>query len=200
MKFTYRKADFLRKGTAKRTELRADPVPPGSEQWYRVRMFIPKSFTAGEGNFIITQFHSPPDEGEAGKIATLYLATDGKKLTLGNRWDARKITPPRLPQGKQDWNLGPLPTDRWVDYVYHIKWSHNSDGLLEVFQDGRLVVQKIGPNCYNDKQGPNMKIGIYASGIRANPEGYKFDQKVLYYDAVSSGDTHTSPQAVMPEF
>lgn len=200
VKFTYKLTDYMANGNTKRAELRAKPDAIGSERWYRVSLFVPKSFTTGKGSFIITQFHSQLDKGEQGKITTLFLATDGKKLTLGNRWDARKITPPRQPQGKQNWDLGQLPTERWIDYVYHIKWSYQSDGLLEVFQDGKKVVKKTGPNCYNDRQGPNMKIGIYASTIKSNPEKYKFDQKVLYFDAVHISDAWTNYQTLVPRF
>lgn len=94
--------------------------------------------------------------------------------------------------------MGPLPKGRWIDFVYHVKWSYQSDGILEVFQDGRKVVSKMGPNSYNDPKGPYMKIGMYASGIHNKTENYNFNEQVLYFDEVRIGDATASYQAVAP--
>lgn len=187
IKFTYKKSDYANHG-AKRAELRYSNAPMGSERWYRVSIFVPTNFKATQSGYIITQFHDKPDQGEEFKIPPLDLATDGRTLFLSNRWDTREITPPR--QGEyQGWNLGPLPKNRWIDFVYHVKWSYRSDGFLEVFQDGKKVASKRGPNTYNDDIGPNLKIGMYAAGISSNPQEYDFDQQVLYYDEVKIADS-----------
>lgn len=194
LKVTYKKTDGQ---DTKRAELAGDFAPGNSERWYGISIYVPTSFTTTEGSFIITQFHDQPDDGEAYKIPPLFLATNGQRLTLGNRWDTRKITPPRDVQ-RQDWDLGLLPKGRWVDFVFHVKWSHQSDGILEVFQDGKMVVSKTGTNSYNDQSGPYMKLGMYASGIESHPEEYNFTQQEIYFDEVRVGDAGASYQDVSP--
>lgn len=186
LKVTYRKTDYITHG-ARRAELKHSHVPVGAERWYSVSIFTPTSFKTTKGGFIITQFHDKPDLGEANKIPALFLATDGQKLSLGNRWDTHRFTAKVRDVQGQSWDLGPLPKGRWIDFKYHVKWSYKSDGFLEVYMDGKRVVHKTGPNYYNDKVGPNIKIGMYASGIRSKPEKYDFDQQVLYFDAVRIG-------------
>jgi hypothetical protein len=163
-----------------------------------VSIYVPNDFKVTEGSFIITQFHDKPDSEEGGKIPPLFLQTNGRTLKLGSRWDASKTTTNSRDVQRQNWDLGPLPKGRWIDFVYHVKWSYQSDGLLEVFQDGKRVVYKKGPNSYNDDLGPYMKIGMYASGIRSKPEKYDFDQQVLYFDEVQVGDASASYEAVIP--
>ena len=196
LKVTYKKTDYTAQGS-RRAELEGESVPAGSERWYGVSIYVPTSFTTTEGPFIITQFHDRPDEGEKSKIPALFLSTDGQNLSLGNRWDTRPITPPRDVQ-RQDWDLGSLPKGRWIDFVFHVKWSYQSDGILEVFQDGRMIVSKRGPNTYNDQRGPYMKIGMYASDIRSHPEEYNFDEQVLYFDEVRIEDGSASYEDVAP--
>jgi len=55
------------------------------------------------------------------------------------------------------WKYRERKVDRWV---FHIKWSHKPDGLLEVWKDGKLVVRKTGPNTYNDERVPFLKWGL----------------------------------------
>lgn len=188
LKLTFKKSDY-EKNNSKRAELRAKPDPIGSERWYKLSMYVPSNWANTENGFIITQFHSKPDQGEESKISTLYLATDGKNLSLTNNWDSRRTSSARQPQGSQHWDLGALPKGRWVDYTYHIKWSYESDGILELFQDGKRVVKRIGPNCYNDQEGPKLKFGMYASGIRAHPEEYNFVDQDIYFDGVRIADS-----------
>lgn len=188
LKITYKKTDYTT-NESRRAELRHDEhVPMGSERWYKVSIYVPTDFKATTGGYVITQFHDKNDSGETPKLPALFLGTDGKTLGLGNRWDTNKITKDNHNVSGKDWDLGPLPKGRWIDFVYHVKWSYQSDGVLEVFMDGKRVANKTGPNYYNDQVGPNIKIGLYASGIRSSPEEYNFTQQVLYFDSVEIAD------------
>jgi hypothetical protein len=191
VKFTYRKGD------GRRAELALPSVPRNSERWYAASIYVPTDFKAVEGSFIITQFHSTEDKGEPGKIPPLFIQTDGKTLSLGSRWDdGRKLTSNSRDVKRQSWDLGSLPKGRWIDFVYHVKWSYQSDGFLEVFMDGKKVAEKTGPNTYNDDKGPYMKIGMYASGINSEPELYNFSEQVLYFDRIRVGDASANYKTV----
>jgi len=91
------------------------------------------------------------------------LAIYKDRWRVGNRWDPKRVTKnknPRPEGGSEGWYVGNIEKGKWTDWVFHIKWSHKPDGLLEVWKDGKLVVRKTGPNTYNDEKGPFLKMGF----------------------------------------
>jgi len=82
--------------------------------------------------------------------------------------------------------------------VFHVKWSHKSDGILQVWKDGQLIVDKKGPNTYNDQVGPYFKIGVYKPDWKENPQASNTDKRVLYFDQVRIGDNNAGYSAVTP--
>ena len=55
------------------------------------------------------------------------------------------------------------PTEKgcWTDWVVHVKWSYQSDGILQIWKNGEKVVDQNGPNAFNDAHGPFFKMGLY---------------------------------------
>jgi len=196
-KFTHRKSD-----PKVRAEIRKfDSVSANSERWYGYSVFVPKEYAKDPVHEIITQWSNRPvdrDLGEDGRRPSLSLSIRNDKLELNNHWDSRSTTLSRKGVGAKAWDLGPVAKGQWTDWVFHAKWSHKSDGLLEVWRDGRLVVSKTGPNTYNDKTSPSMKIGFYKRQWKNNPEASTTTERVIYYDAVRIGDANASYKDVAP--
>lgn len=86
--------------------------------------------------------------------------------------------------GKEKIDLGPYEAGTWTNWKFHVKWSYQSDGLVEIWKDGQLVVSKTGPNTYNDRQGPYFKIGIYKPDWKYKPQKSNTTQRVIYFDEV----------------
>ncbi len=63
--------------------------------------------------------------------------------------------------GVREYDLGPYETGVWTDWVMHVKWSYDQDGIAEVWKDGRKVIDQSGPNAFNDARGPFFKMGLY---------------------------------------
>lgn len=42
-----------------------------------------------------------------------------------------------------------------------IRWSYGDDGITQIWRDGDLIVDRIGPNTYNDLRGVYLKLGSY---------------------------------------
>ncbi len=194
-KFTFRKSD-----PTKRAELKLEPVPANSEQWYGFSVFIPQEYTKDRVPEVITQWHNRPDGdlGENWRRPALLLRTKNDKFILENRWDSRLVTQSSRDVGTQKWDLGPMAKGQWTDWVVHARWSHKSDGTLEVWKNGKLVVQRTGPNTYNDKRGPFLKLGIYKAQWKSNPEASTTTERVIYFDEVRVGDASASYENVMP--
>lgn len=163
--------------------------------------FFPKEYTKDPMHEVITQWHSRPDRslGENWRRPALSIRTWDDKLKLVNHWDSRSVTPSRKGVDTQTWDLGAIPKGQWIDLVVHAKWSYKSDGLLEVWKNGKLVVRKTGPNTYNDKTGPFFKIGIYKRQWKNNPEESTTTKRVIYFNQVRVGDASASYEDVVPK-
>jgi hypothetical protein len=56
--------------------------------------------------------------------------------------------------------VGSVFTNRWMDFVYHIKWSTGSDGFREVWRDGVKVGRYDGPTL-GTSSAFELRTGIY---------------------------------------
>jgi hypothetical protein len=187
VKFTLKKDD-----PSKRAELRLGAVPPNSEQWYSFSVFLPSDYQQDPSDEIITQWHDLPDRdlGETWKSPALSFKTINGRFALDRNWDSKQVTKIHHPEGQERIDLGSYQTEKWNDFVFHVKWSYDSGGLLEVWQDGKLIVSKTGPNYYNDKRGPYFKIGMYKGGWKGQPEKSTVSERNIYFDEVRVGDAN----------
>lgn len=195
--FTLRESD-----DAKRAELRTDDsVPAGSEAWYGFSQYIPNNWVDDKDSFeIVAQWGAPPDKnlGETnsrGGPPLAFYFEDGV-VKLLRRWDANPVTTPKSNVGSESINLGPYQKGVWTDYVVHIKWTHKPDGFIQVYKNGKLVVDKKNvPTNRNDKAGVlGPGIGIY------KPQGFtrSVKERVIVYDEVRIGGPNSSYQDVSP--
>lgn len=200
VKFTLKKDDPI-VASSKRAELRLGTVPANSEQWFGFSVFFPSNYQKDPSAEIVYQWHEKPDKhlGETWRTPPLYLKTQKGNLYLQRRWDSNQVTKNNEPEGKETIELGPYKTGVWTDFVFHIKWSHKSDGLLEVWKDDKRVVRKTGPNTYNDERGPYFKIGIYKFDWKKNSFKSNTTQRVIYFDEVRVGDANSSYKDVDPQ-
>ena len=85
---------------------------------------------------------------------------------------------------------GAFSQRRLDNWVFHMRWSYKPDALLEIWQDGKLVLTHPGPNCYNDPNGPYFKIGIYHPAWKDfeaetfNAQKVIIPRKVIFHDEV----------------
>ena len=78
--------------------------------------------------------------------------------------------------------FGSLGTNKWTDWVFRIRWSYGNDGIVQVWKNGTQVLNRTGPNCYNDETMPHFRMGIYKS-MRRSEVGDVVERNV-YHDEV----------------
>jgi len=83
--------------------------------------------------------------------------------------------------------------DRWV---FHIKWSHKPDGLLEVWKDGKLCEENWSEYLQRRK-GP-FKMGIYKPHWKSKPKRSKTTKQSHLLDEVRVGNASASYKAGVP--
>jgi hypothetical protein len=195
-------ADFKTYGDSRnrRSEVYTENVgKPGEERWYGFSIYLPKGWEELETFDIVMQIHNKPDAGEGPKSPIMTLETHGKDWSVNNRWDKEKISKPAKNGAggtittNRLWT-GPYETEKWTDWVFHVKWSLEDDGLIEVWKDGQKIAEQKGPNGYNDEQPYYMKIGVYKPAYRVTAP----PQRVIFHDEVRIGNEKASYADVAP--
>ncbi|RAU82007.1 polysaccharide lyase [Pontibacter arcticus] len=163
-------------------------------RWYGLSMYLPSANWSTSNDWeIITQFWSQQDPGEPSHNPPIELFVSRGRLKLGVKWASARIHTDSNRDGEKKYDLGPVPKDKWVDFVYHINYSYKSDGVLEVWMDGKKVVDHRGPNSYNDAKVPYFKYGVYKRNWDS-----KTSKRLLYIDEVRVGNENATYNDVAP--
>ncbi len=130
------------------------------ERWYSERILVPEDWVIehySKGNDIVMQWHAIPGNWKA-TYPNLEISVGG------DHWFVRRsFGSARTPTRTND-TLDTIQPGHWVSWVIHAKWSPGDDGLLQLWKDGKLVMETKGPNVYSDigiQYTPYMKTGIY---------------------------------------
>lgn len=203
MKFEWRLSDYDGNNSSKHTELANAPLPAGEqERWYGFSIFLPDSGMKKDSEpEIISQWHQSPDkdEGEtwSGAGPPLSLSLQNGNLGINYRWDTRRIIVKGdgVPIKQKSIKLGAAPLNRWIDFVFHIRWDAFGSGLLQVWENDSLVVNEKGISLgYNDKRNAYWKLGIYKYTGKSN-----YKSRSLYYDEIRIGNQKATYSDVVPE-
>ena len=200
-RFNLKKTDpIIRNG--KRSEL-CTSSPKNSDGWYGFSNYLPEGYLPDNGFEIVAQWHEVPDFelGESWRIPPISLSTNNGHWYLNIKWATAKVNTNNTIDGKKIFDLGSYARNIWNDWVFHINFSWKEDGVIQVWKNGQLIVEYHGSNCYNDKNYPYFKFGIYKPGWNKG-----FDQKnlstiserTIYYDAIKVGNEEASYEDVSP--
>lgn len=159
----------------------------GKDRWYSFAVFFPSDYTSDSGNESITQWHSRPDLGEEWRSSSIAMFIHKDRFNFYVDYNAEPISNLMTTPNRKDFDLGAVPKGVWVEFVFHIIHSHESDGLVEVWKDGVKVVENRGGNRWNDQQLPFWKFGIY-KWLWNNNGTTDTNKRVLYYDNIRVGN------------
>ncbi len=73
-----------------------------------------------------------------------------------------------------------FPLGQWQKFVVQAKWSCREDGLVNVWWDGRQIVEYRGPVGYDQPFAPKLKFGLYRDATEST--------YIAYFDRVLIGD------------
>ncbi len=177
------------------------------ERWYGARVLIPEGWVAdtNRGHDIVLQWHAIPGNGKP-THPNLEISVGGAN------WHVRQSygDPPDRKQGWKAMLDDPLRPGAWAAWVIHAAWSPDTSGLLQIWKDGQLVVERRGPNVYGNlglTYTPYLKTGIYRPEWHTDtPEKRAaFDRvvtaatnKVVYVTDVKVGDARAGFDLVAP--
>ncbi len=175
-RFELRNTDELSSGT--RAEVRFPEITSTSQlhRWYSFSLYLPSAdYKKDSEDEVLNQWHQG-----SGYSPSISLRTKDDRFWL-------YVKPTTSTTQKID--LGAIPKDKWNTFVYHIKHSSGSDGILELWINGKKVVDRAGANMYKvggDIEYPRFNIGIYKSAWNGSNTS-ETSKRVLYYDQFRLG-------------
>ncbi len=202
-KFELRKDD-PEVGLGRRSELTRISDPIGSNRWYGFRIMLEPGYQDDPSSYeIVAQWHDVPDRnlGESYRNPPLALFVRNGNWRVRSRWDSKPLTVGNIPEGRAIVWEGPYQAGVWTDWVFHVKWSSGTDGLVEVWKDGVKVGTQQGPSTYNDQIGPYFKYGMYKADWNGsvNPTpSIITTPRISYFDEVRVGDAGATYEDVAP--
>lgn len=182
-RYELRKTDGLI-GYGKRSEAcrysKSEPVAK-VERWYAASYYLPTGYVTDAAPEIVTQWHT--------NVGSPPLAL----WTQNGQWRITRF-------GNKQTILGAYATNKWTDFVFHVKWSTGTDGLVEAWKDGVKVLTFTGATLLpGTTYGAYMRTGLYkwpwnpTSSIRSTTT-----QRVMYVDDVRIGNQYATYQDVAP--
>ncbi len=182
IRFELRKTDGII-GNSKRSEaLRYTKSEPtiACERWYAASTFLPNEYVTDPAAESVMQWHT-----DAG-------APPLSLWTQGGKWKVM------LFGGKYAYTLGNYEKNKWNDWVWHVKWSPNSDGLIELWKNGVKVFTKTGANIYaNSIGGAYFRVGLYKWPWKTGSTSTT-STRIMYVDESRMGSENATYYDVAP--
>ena len=204
-KFVIKNSDPLVAGSY-RAELKNDILPKFSERWYGFSTYLPESFRNDPVPESIFQWHNVPNfsSGETWALATrdggvrqtpLHVQTVNGRYVLVH---SLSTVPDdyRSPVKVKKYDLGPYRTGEWTDWVLHMKFTYQNDGIIEVWKNGEKVLTINGQTYYNDESGPYLKFGLYKWGWSGT--GSTVSERTIHFDDFRIGSAKATYNDVAP--
>jgi hypothetical protein len=142
----------------------------------------------------IMQIHSFPDLaiGEVWRCPILSLEVIRGRLRAYSRWDRNEVSVTKAStcansgnsiQSKVLFTNYPLQANQNYQITVSGFLSTTTDGWLTIYIDKELVATSFGPNAFNDKRGPYLKLGVYKpTSWTHGPISYKYSNIIRYDD------------------
>ena len=157
-----------------RAELNDDfSLPFHRSYWFGFRMYVPEGFrgTIPDRDDRLNpvafnrlgQWHASPDKtmGEIGRVPPISQHLENGEFSIRVAHSAEVIQFENDGERIVIYSDPDFETGRWHDFVYKIRCSFESDGIVRVLLNGAQIVNYGGPNCYNDRSGLYFKLGAY---------------------------------------
>ncbi|MCF7848876.1 MAG: polysaccharide lyase [Kiritimatiellales bacterium] len=167
------RTDFWIKGMSNRFDMHED-------YWYGFSTYWPDSWQPDTQPELFVQW-----VGWRAYGPSLAIYIYGEDYCIKKRWAAGNASFKKLWGG----NVAP-DAGRWVDWVFHVRWSASNDGLVEAWKNGNKIVSDEGRNCGPGEHADYFKFGIYKWPWKQSPEKTPstVTQRILYIDEIRIGD------------
>ena len=151
-------------------------------KWYSFAVFFPTNFPEETNRLVFAQWHDSWHLLQPGRIPSLAFRFVNGQFSITLRHSAEHyIRDPDSVPSEKLFKKNHFALGRWHNFVVQAKWSYQDDGFVNVWWNGKQIVQYRGPVGYDESPGPQFKFGLYRD---ATDKTY-----VNYFDEVRSGDS-----------
>jgi hypothetical protein len=126
----------------------------GRTQWWAHSVLFPNDFVVPESG-IFFDFHQTGSSGQA----NFQLRVKPEGLSFEGAGGSTVATKSRS-LGVYRALIGPMVKNVWYDFVYHVKWSSDSDGFFYAWVNGVRKLAHRGPTLYSG-MGCYLKLANY---------------------------------------
>ncbi len=135
----------------------------GREQWWAHSILFPDDYAIPPSELptaraVVFDFHDTRNQG--GQANFHVVVAPGGLLTFRGHGGPTVVTEDFGSQYSYGADIGQLKKNVWYDFVYHVKWSWNSDGFFQAWVNGVLKLDHHGPTLYQD-YGVYLKLANY---------------------------------------
>jgi hypothetical protein len=160
------------------------PQQANLNRWYAFSVYFPSaSYKIDASDDVISQWHQ--------------MGNYSPSISLRTYLDRYKLVVKPTPTTTEKIDLGAIAKDRWNTFVFHIKHSSGSDGIIEVYLNGNKVVNRTGISMYDLSLSgvtpPKWKMGIYKSDWNGS-QTTNTQLRILYYDNIRLGNENATYQ------
>lgn len=192
-RFEVRQGDCWRDPNKNRAELSEESffAQRGESVWYGFSVLIPEDFVDKDNWLLVTQWHSYPDK-ELGEVwrhpilaARFINGIFSFTISYSKTGDPvhETIDDPDIVSNMTILELPVFMKGAWHDFVVHLRWSYDSEGLVQIWKNAELIKTYQGPVGFNDKRGVFWKFGLYRKNHPVTD--------VLYLDEMRRGESYS---------
>ena len=151
----------------------------GHSYWFGFTLMLPANATYADEstpNIYHFQLHGGDNIGRGPvfglSIHNASIPLHWRIISAGD--DRPSSSAPKTPQHTYTKDIGAIQRGHWEDFVVHINLQYRTTGYLQVWRNGREVVNQTGiATAYNDKKGPYIKMGAYVNKPFKSTSGVK---------------------------
>lgn len=170
------------------------------EMWYSFAVLFPSDGYAFDSQKeVISQWHQLADVhlGEQAQSPATFLVIRKDRFILDTGYSTRKVSDGVDPDKRKSFDLGEVTKDTWHSFVFHFIHSYKSDGLLEIWHNGKKMVTHTGGNMYNSVDMPKWKLGVYKWKWNGD-NTTDTHRRILYYDNIKVGNKTATYADMVP--
>ena len=141
-----------------RSEVRWPSTVNGADRWFAFSVYWPSNGMKADSKPEL--FHQTHQTSKTSPPMSMLIKNDKIWAEINGQ-----VFSGTLGSGTtQTIDLGLVPKDQWVRFVIHYRFSYNSDGAWQIWQNGKQILNHAGKTIYPPAittSLPSFKLGIY---------------------------------------